>query len=147
MKGLDFYKCSFSDFSRPFRNDEVLYKQARDFWNQLDSAVWLCFGFMLVAGVGFAIYYYTAFNNQSGRHYKPNFWWLFMLLLFLLVLVVTLGLELLIAPPRLEGAFLVEMKVAAINAIYSLFLFVITSFVWCNSPLPTNAYRYLKLSK
>lgn len=147
MKALDLYNCSFSDFAKPFRDNEVLYKQARDFWSQLDNAAWGVLGITLMAGIGFAFYYYTVFNNTTGRHYKPKFWWLFMLLTSLTVLVVSLILELIMASPKLEGAFAVEMKVAFISALYSLIPFLVVSFSWCNFSLPTNAYRYLKISK
>ena len=147
MKALDLYFCSFSDFSKPFRDNEVLYKQARDFWSQLDSVAWGTFGVAMLAGFSFAVYYYTVFNNKTGRHYKPKYWWIFMLLTFLITLLVCLILELIIVSPRLDGAFYVELKVAAISALYSLVPFIFVSFSWCNFSLPTNAYRYLKISK
>lgn len=147
MKALDFYYCSFSKFAKPFRDNEVIYKQARDFWGQLDNAAWGTLGITLLAGIGFAICYYTIFNNKPGRHYKPKYWWLFLLLTSLTVLVSSIILELCMAKPRLEGAFMVEMKVAIISALYTLIPYLFVSFVWCNSPFPTNAYRYLKISK
>jgi hypothetical protein len=147
MKALDLYFCSFSNFSKPFRNNEHLYKQAQTFWSQLDNAAWVAFGLAVVIGAGMAVFYYTAYNNMSGRHYKPKFWWIFMALALVATSVVTLVVELMLASPKLDGAFWVEFKIALINMAYALIPFLLTSLAWCNFHFPTNAYRYLKFFK
>lgn len=151
MKWINIYtwltSLSFSNFSKPFKDNEVLYKQARSFWNQLDQSSLLFLLIGLAIALIVVIYYYTTFNNYTGRRYKPKYWWLSMLVAGIAVLAITLGVEVSLAPPRLQGAFIVELKIALVNAFYGLLLFFVTSFCWCNSPLPTNAYRYLKIKK
>ena len=61
--------------------------------------------------------------------------------------VVTLVVELMLASPKLDGAFWVEFKIALINMAYALIPFLLTSLAWCNFHFPTNAYRYLKFFK
>jgi hypothetical protein len=70
-----------------------------------------------------------------------------MLCTLLFTLVVTISIELCFANTSLNGALWIEWKVALINIIYAVLAFCGMSFVWCNTPLPTNAYRYLKIGK
>lgn len=147
MKGLDLYFCSFSDFAKPFRDDEILYNQARQFWSHLNNIAWVVFGIAIIVGIGSAVSYYTIYNNMPNRHYRPIHWWLFMLCTLLFTLVVTISIELCFANTSLNGALWIEWKVALINMIYAVSAFCATSFVWCNTSLPTNAYRYLKIGK
>ena len=147
MKALDLYFCSFSDFAKPFREDETLYNQARQFWSHLDNIAWIVFGLAIIVGISSAVTYYTIYNNMTNRHYKPIHWWLFMLCTLLLTLVATISIELCFAKTSLNGALWVEWKIALINIIYALLVFCFVSFVWCNTSLPTNAYRYLKIRK
>ncbi len=142
-----FWSGSFSAFAKPFKDNEALYKQARSFWNTLESFSWMLPIIFLAVGILVAVFYYTSYNTKPGRHYRPAHWWAFLLVTFLIVLVTTLCSEVFIAKPRLQGAFMLEMRIALANALYSAIIYLFTSFVWCNSPLPTNAYRYLKMKK
>ena len=47
-------------------------------------------------------------------------------------------------PPKIDGSFVLELKIALANAIYSIIVYVLISWIWCQFNLPTNAYRYLK---
>ena len=150
MKGLELYKLatgSFSDFAKPFRQNDSMFNQAKAFWSQLDSVAWLLLGFAAAVGVCLAVLYYTWYNNQSGRHYKPKYWWAFLVVALIATLVGTLVIELVSAKPVLDGALGIEMKIALLNMLYSFIPYLVVSFVWCNTPLSTNAYRYLKISK
>ena len=62
---------------------------------------------------------------------------------FVTSFATTLVFEYIVATPKLDGAFMLEVKIALGNAIYATLVYFITSFVWCNW-LPTNAYRLLK---
>ena len=59
-------------------------------------------------------------------------------------LLLTFGFEYFAAHPSLNGAVLLELKIAIGNALYASLLYFVTSFVWCNW-FPTNAYRWFKL--
>ena len=146
MKSLWF--GSYSEFAKPFRDNETMSMQARAFWNQLDQIAIILFIAALVIGTLFAAHYYTLYNRKPGRHYQPKHWWMFLLIAFVFVLVATFGAELLVAKPRLDGAVMLELRVAFGNAVFALLLYLLISFAWCNlNLLPTNAYRYLKIKK
>ena len=150
MKGLELYKLAtglFSDFAKPFRQNDSMFNQAKTFWSQLDSVAWFLFVVAAVIGVCLAALYYTWYNNQPGRHYKPKYWWAFLVVSLASTLVGTLLIELASAKPVLDGAFWIEMKIAFFNMLYSLLPYLLVSFVWCNTPLSTNAYRFLKVFK
>ena len=147
MKLLGLYKWiigTMSDFVKQFQNNETLYDKARAFWGDLESYSIFIVLLFLLGGIGMSWFYYTPFNNQTGRHYKPKYWWFFLGITFISSLLVTLGFEYLALPPKLDGSFLLEFKIAVANAIYSSLVYVLISWIWCQFNLPTNAYRYLK---
>lgn len=150
MKTLWLYKPitgTYSEFAKPFRDNETLSKQARSFWNQLDNAALYFLIGAIVFGALVAAYYYTLYNQKPGRRYKPQHWWMWLLITIVATLAVTFGVEILIAKPQLNGAVWLELRIALSNAIYAIFVFLSVSFVWCNFGCRTNAYRYLKLKK
>ena len=147
MKLLKLYEWiigTMSDFAKQFQDNETLYKQAKVFWGDLET--WSLFFVLLfiIGGIGISLFYYIPFNNQTGRHYKPKYWWIWGAITFVLTFLVTLGVEYLVVPPKLDGSFVLELKIALANAIYSSIVYVLISWIWCQFNLPTNAYRYLK---
>lgn len=148
MKLLPIYKWiagSQTDFTKPFRENEALFKQAQTFWYKLESWSWLIVLFLFFFGIMLAIYYYNPHNNMPGRHYTPKHWVLFLIVTFFLTLLVSLGFEYFAIPPRLDGAFILELRIALGNAVYATLLYFIISWIWCQFKLPTNAYRLIKI--
>lgn len=146
MKLLPLYKWiagSQNDFTRQFQNNDLLFNQARSFWNNLDGSMWIVVICMLVLGIGVAVYYYTSYNNAPGRHYKPIKWIYFLITSFVLTLFSTYGIEYLVNEPKLNGSATLEFRVAIGNALYACIVYFITSVIWCKT-LPTNAYRLFK---
>ena len=146
MKILSLYKWisgSMTDYTSQFKNNEALYNQARAFWNKLESSSAIILITMIVLGVGLAAYYYQPYNNKPGRHYTPKHWVYFLIGTFVLTFLVTLGFEYFAVPPKINGATLLEIKIALGNAIYASFLYFLVSVFWCNFA-PTNAYRLFK---
>lgn len=147
MKILSLYKFfagSMTDFINQFRNNEVLYNQARAFWNKMESSSSVLLVILLAFGISMAIIYYRPYNNRPGRHYKPKHWLLFLLLTLVLTFCVTWGYEYLAVRPELNGATILQLKIALGNAIYAALLYFGVSVIWCNG-LPTNAYRLFKI--
>ena len=134
---------NMSDFIRPFQENENLYTQAKKFWRSLENYSVVSVVVFIIIAVVAAYWYYKPFNNQTGRHYHPKYWLFFWLGAFLASLLITFGLEYAFCEPKLDGAMLLEFKIAFGNAIYTAVLYLIISIVWCNA-LPTNAYRYFK---
>lgn len=146
MKLLKIYKWiagGMPDFTRQFQENEQLYKQAQAFWNKLENSSLLIVLIFLVLGIALAAWYYKPYNNKPGRHYTPKHWAIFLIVTFVVTFLVTLGFEYFAVHSKLQGAFMLEAKIALGNAIYAMGMYLITSLVWCNW-LPTNAYRMFK---
>lgn len=146
MKGLDLYKWiagSMNDFARQFNENEALYNQAKSFWGHLEESSIITIAIFLILGVVLAVTYYLPYNEKAGRHYRPTHWGIFLFITFVATLFTTIGIEYIAVAPKLNGAFMVELKVALGNAIYASLVYFLTSIVWCNW-CPTNAYRLFK---
>lgn len=146
MKLLPIYKLfagGLPEFTRPFQDNEALFKQAQAFWNKLESVSPFILLIFVVMGIGLAIYYYQPYNNKPGRRYHPRHWLYFLLYTFFLTLIITLSFEYIAVAPKINGSFILELKIALGNAVYATLLYFITSVVWCNTA-PTNAYRIFK---
>lgn len=149
MKALDLYKWiagSSNDFTRQFQNNEALYNQARSFWKTLENSSSIIICIFILIGIFMAYWYYKPFNNKPHRHYKPKFWLMFMFSSAVSSLIVTLLATYLMAEPRLNGAFLLEFKIAVGNLIYTAVVYFIISVIWCNFG-STNACRIWLLKK
>lgn len=117
-------------------------KLASKFWNSIDmNDVWMV---LIMVTITFAICYayFIPFNNRPGRHYLPSYCALFGICSILLSFGATLLYCSLIVKLSYDTSFV--MKVAAINATYSLLLYLILSFIFCNYS-NTNAYRWFKI--
>ena len=146
MKFLSFYKWiagSMTDFVNQFKNNEALYNQARAYWSKLESSSSIIFIIFLVLGILMAVIYYQPYNNRPGRHYTPIHWIVFLAITFILTFFVTWGFEYIAVPPKLDGAAMLQVKIAICNALYASGLYVVVSLFWCLF-LPTNAYRLIK---
>lgn len=132
-----------ADFAKPFSENRALYDQAKGFWNKLENSSLIIVLIFLVLGIAWAAYYYTSYNNNPGRHYTPKHWILMLLVTVVVTFLVTLGFEYFAVEPKINGAFLLEVKIAIGNAFYATLAYLLTSIVWCNT-LPTNAYRMFK---
>ncbi len=147
MKLLFLYKWiigTMSDFTKQFQNNETLYNQARIFWNKMETWSFFIVLMFILLGIVMAFTYYKPFNDRPGRHYKPKYWLIFGAFTFVFSFLITLAFLYITVPPKLDGSFVLELKIALTNALYSSLLYVIISWIWCQFNLPTNAYRYLK---
>lgn len=146
MKLLKLYSWitgTMADFAKPFSENKALYNQAKGLWNKLENSSLVIVLIFLVLGIALAAYYYTSYNNKPGRHYTPKHWILMFLATAIVTFLVTLGFEYLAVEPKINGAFLLEVKIAIANALYAVLIYLLTSIVWCNT-LPTNAYKMFK---
>lgn len=146
MKLLKLYSWitgTMADFAKPFSGNKALYNQAKGFWNKLENSSLVIVLIFLILGIAWAAYYYTSYNNSPGRHYTPKHWILLLLATVVVTFLVTLGFEYLAVEPKINGAFLLEVKIAIANALYAALVYLLTSIVWCNT-LPTNAYKMFK---
>lgn len=147
MKLLSLYKPftgPMTDFTNSFINKEHLYNQSTAFCKKLEGSSLIILIIMLFLGIFMAFCYYQPYNNVPGRHYRPQHWLYFLVGTFVLTFLATIGFEYIAIPPKLDGAFVLELRIALGNAIYSSALYFFVSFLWCNYG-PTNACRIFKL--
>lgn len=132
-------------FLNQFANNENLKNQASQVWKSLEGWTPILLAVTALIGIGLAIYYYTVYNEQPGRHYKVKHWGIWMLISFVFTFIVTLAIEYFGIKTNLKSGLTSLYWLTALNnALYTVVLYFITSLVWCNL-LPTNAYRFLKL--
>ena len=130
-----------ASFLQSFEVD-AMRTNASLFWSKLDDASIVFFILTIVAAIGVVVYYYIPFNNQPGRHYLPKYWWRFLAVSAILGFVITIGIAMGLATPKLNGTLMIELKVALANAALAVVTYWIFSWGWCKWG-KTNAYRYL----
>jgi hypothetical protein len=125
--------------------NEQLKQQADFVWRELDGLSLILFLGGVIIGVGFAIYYYTGFNESPGRHYKMKYWGIWGALSFVLTMIFTVAIEYIGIKTNLNTGLTELYWLCAINnALYSAILYLVTSFIWCNA-FRTNAYKFFKI--
>lgn len=131
-----------ASFLQSFQGD-AMRNNASSFWGNLDDVSIVFFILTIVAAIGVVVYYYIPFNNQPGRHYLPKYWWRFLAVSAILGFVITIGIAMGFATPKLNGTLMIELKVALANAVLAVVAYCFFSWGWCKWG-KTNAYRYLK---
>jgi heme/copper-type cytochrome/quinol oxidase subunit 2 len=121
--------------------------KASDAWTLLSQHTIIFLVIMLLCSIGMAIYYYTKYNKQPGRHYTPKQWGYggitTLVIVFILTFIIAFAFQ---KPVKIEGLLMLELKLAFVNTLYAAGGYLVVSFIWCNVPqLPTNAYRFLKI--
>lgn len=145
LKLYSWFAGSLSDFTRQFGDNKALYNQARAFWGKLENVSILILLIFIVLGISLAAYYYKPYNDKPGRHYKLGHWTVFLIITIILTFAVTLGFEYFAVEPKIKGAAWLETKIAICNALYAVGVYLLTSVVWCNFNLPTNACKIFKV--
>ena len=144
LKIYSWFAGTKNDFINSFRDNDVLYKQATTFWNELDNDSIIFIIAMLVIGIVLTYYYSGPFHNQPGRKYTPQWWCSKLAITAGMTIFVTLLLEYITAKPIIQGAWSVEVKIALCNAIYASVVYFLASVIVCKSNIKTNAYKLFK---
>ena len=128
-----------------YKNNEQLYNMARSFWNGLDSASIYFLISTIVVAILLACYYYYGYNKLPGRKYKVSHWTLWLGVTAVVTILFTLVLGSVMVSSTLpdKGEFI--LKISLINGLYASAVYFIVSVIICNLPVPTNAYRFLKI--
>lgn len=147
MRLFDFlYKWvtgSKAGFLGQYGDNQELIDQASVFWNNMEGLVGWWVLIFVILGVFMAVWYYKPFNEKPGRHYRPRYWFIFLISTCVLTIGITLGLEYIAVRPSIRFATGLEVKIALVNGLYGVMTFIVVSIIWCNF-LPTNAYKLLK---
>lgn len=150
MRILDLYDWALpnqAEHLARYANNESLYGMARSMWASLESAsMYFLVVAILLAMISVWLYYYV-YNNYPGRKYRIRHWFFWMIGLFALTAIVTFVLG-----NSLVSSNLIELRgfllrLSPINSVYAVAIYFVASFVICNIPVPTNAYRFLKIGK
>lgn len=132
-----------ADFVKTFGDNDNLRQQADIFWRNLENTAPYLIAIGLVLSFFFARSYYTWYNNQPGRHYKPSHWFVGQLICFGTVCLGSFLMENLLLNLSLKGTMGIVINVSFFNALIAFILYLIISVIWCNIR-KTNAYKYFK---
>lgn len=113
---------------------------AESFWASLNSSCLFFVLFLVVISVCLCIYYFTAYNEQPGRHYRRTHWVGFYIGTVVFMFLGTAGLGYILTNPTVKGSESLIWDIALGNAVYSIAIFGVLSFIWWLFALPTNAY-------
>ncbi len=149
MKIVDLYGWVLpkpADFFNHYKNNDVLYDQARSLWSKLDqTAVWFLIIF-IVCTVFFVWVYYGPYNKRPHRHYKVKHWLLWLLITAAATFAASLLIGMVMVQSPLAARVGLILRVSFANALYGAGLYFVIACLVCNMPfLKTNAYRFLKI--
>lgn len=134
---------SKNSFLKVLQKNDAWYDAGKKFWTQLEANSFLYVVMFITVAALLVYWYYKPFNEMPGRHYKIKYWAYFGIAALVLSFVLTFGYVYVAIPTSsIEGALLLELKLAFANALYSAFIYFIFSCVWCKI-FPTNAYRFI----
>lgn len=130
-----------------YKDNEPLYKMARSLWSSLDSASIYFLATAFAVAVVIVCYYYYGYNKLPGRKYRVFHWaiWLAITVVTTIGLTMILGNVMVSSTLNEQAGFM--LRLSLINGLYASAIYFITSFIICNLPVPTNAYRFLKIGK
>ena len=147
---LDLYKWglpSQAEHLNRYRDNDALYGMARSFWNSMDSAsIYFLIAFLAI-GLALVSFYYYGYNRWPGRKYRIQHWALWLGITTALTIAVTFVLGSAIVSTRLPEKIGFLLRVSIINGVYSIIVYFVASLIICNIPVPTNAFRFLKIGK
>lgn len=115
---------------------------AQTFWNELNSACMFFLIYLFGVSILFCAFYFTAWNEMPGRHYRPSHWICAYAITLLVVFFGTAALGYMRTNTSLNGSASLIWDIALGNVVYSFFIFGLLSIVWFLW-LPTNAYRLI----
>lgn len=130
-----------------YKDNEPLYNMARSLWNSLDSASMYFLATAIAVAVVVVCYYYYGYNKLPGRKYRIRHWaiWLVITAVATIGLTMILGNAVVSSTLKEQVGFI--LRISLTNGLYASAIYFITSFIICNLPVSTNAYRFLKLGK
>ena len=145
LKLYDWALPNQAQYLNEYKNNEQLRNMARSFWNSLDSASIYFLITTVVVAILLACYYYYGYNKLPGRKYKVSHWalWLGVTAVVTILFTLVLGSVMVSSALPDKGEFI--LKISLINGLYSSAIYFVASFFICNLPVPTNAYRFLKI--
>ena len=130
-----------------YKDNEPLYNMARSLWSSIDSASMYFLAAAFAVAIVVVCFYYYGYNKLPGRKYRIRHWtiWLAITAIITIGLTMILGNAMVSSTLKEQVGFI--LRISLINGVYASAIYFIASFIICNLPVPTNAYRFLKLGK
>ncbi len=130
-----------------YQGDDNLYNAARSLWNSMDTAGVYFLISAIAVGLILVLFYYYGYNRFPGRKYKISHWaiWLGVTSVVTILLTLLLGNVLVSSNLKEQSGFI--LRISLINGLYSAVVYLLATLIICNIPVPTNAYRFLKIGK
>ena len=147
---LDIFKWGLRNQSEHlsiYSNNEELYNAALSLWNSLEIASFYAIVALIVIGLLLPCFYYYVYNKWPGRKYSIQHWILWLVITLFLTIVVNIFLGRIIVTSTLKEKLEFIWNISIISGIYAILMYLVVSIIICNSPVPTNAYRFLKIGK
>lgn len=130
-----------------YKDNEPLYNMVRSLWNSLDSASMFFVAVVIIVAVIAACCYYYGYNKLPGRKYRISHWVIWLGITAVLSAFLTMVIGNAMVSSTLKDKFEFILRISLINGLYASIIYFMTSFIICNLPYSTNAYRFLKLGK
>lgn len=139
---------SKSAFLSHFKDNDFLYNSAVSLWASLDSSSIYFMFILLFVSFGFVCSYYYVYNKKPGRRYTIKRWtkWLGATAIVTFVATFILG-YLLVSSPLVVERNMLLIGISIVNVVYAIIIYFVASLIICNIPVPTNAYRFLKIGE
>ncbi len=130
-----------------YQGDDNLYNAARSLWNSMDTAGIYFLISAIAVGLILVLFYYYGYNRFPGRKYKISHWaiWLGITSVVTILLTLIFGNILVSSNLKEQSGFI--LRISLINGLYSAVVYLLATLIICNIPVPTNAYRFLKIGK
>lgn len=130
-----------------YRDNDALYNSAVSLWNSVEDSSFVFLIIAVVTGVLFSCLYYYLYNIFPGRKYRLRHWFIWLAMAAAISFALTLGAGYGLVQSNLQEKSSFLMKISFVNAMYSVIIYFVTSFISCNIPLKTNAFRFLKIGR
>lgn len=130
-----------------YKDNEPLYNMARALWADFNSACLYYLVTAIVVAIVTACYYYYGYNKRPGRKYRISHWVIWIGLTAIATIILTVVLCNIMVSSTLKEQVGFILRISLINGLYASVIYFIVSFVICNIPVSTNAYRFLKIGK
>ncbi len=147
---MDLYKWGLpnqGEYLNKYRDNESLYNMARSLWNSLDSELFYFMITFMAIGLVLVCFYYYVYNKWPGRKYRIQHWALWLGITGVVTIIAILCLGSALVTSNLQEKFGFILRISLISGIYAILIYFVASLIICNIPVPTNAYRFLKIGK
>lgn len=130
-----------------YRDNEARYKAAIDLWKDIDTSSIYFLSAALIISTLIVWFYYCGYNNRPGRKYRICHWAIWLAITAVVTIILTMIIGNVTVSSTLNEQVGFILRISLINGLYASCFYFLWSFIICNVPVTTNAYRFLKIDK